>query len=233
MQLTYDPSAGLLCSAGRHIANSPAPTQASRRFYYAPSTRTTFDARFLVTPTTRIPDDTSRRFFYAHHRRAPRPLLLRPAGAFTTRRRRAPPSTLAFSSRPLRASPTTPAGAFSTRTIAAHHARSYSGQPALTTLFLRAPSTRTEIATRTIDAHHARSYSGQPALTTLFLRAPSTRTEIATRTIDAHHARSYSGQPALLLRCFYAHHRRAPKSRIAPCWAFRPPTRHTEPYGPC
>ena len=129
-----------------------------------------------------------------------RPLLLRPAGAFTTRRRRAPPSTLAFSSRPLRASPTTPAGAFSTRTIA---------------------------------AHHARSYSGQPALTTLFLRAPSTRTEIATRTIDAHHARSYSGQPALLLRCFYAHHRRAPKSRIAPCWAFRPPTRHTEPYGPC
>ena len=97
LQLTYDPSDGPLCSAGRQIA--PISWPCSRPlFAHRHEYLVNLLALFLRAPSTRTtPAPTSRRFFYAHHRRAPRPLL--------------------------------PAGVFSTRTIDAHHARSY--QPAL------------------------------------------------------------------------------------------------------
>jgi hypothetical protein len=103
----------------------------------------------------------------AHHRRAPRPLLLRPAGAYY---------------------------AFSTRTIDAHRNRDAHHRRAPRPLLLRpagayyAFSTRTIDAHRNRDAHHRRAprpllLRPAGAFTTLFLRAPSTRTEIANRTM--------------------------------------------------
>ena len=86
-----------------------------------------------------------------------------------------------------------------TRTIDAHHARSYSGQPAL---LLRAVDAHHLRRSLSRHAHYAHPRRHQPAL---FLRAPSPRTTPAPTQASRR-----------LLRFFYAHHRRAPKSRRAP-----------------